>query len=133
MTKSTPSMSSSGNIRPASTRTMSSPYSMTVMLRPPISSTPPRGIIESVFSIGITLLSPSYQELKQGLLAVEPVFRLVEYNAPRAVHHAVRYLLPSLRGQAVHYYGVILGAREQRLVNLIPREPSLFLLGLFFL
>src|SRR5687767_12017323 len=44
MTRSMPSISSSGNIRPASTTTMSSPCSMASMFLP-ISPTPPRGMM----------------------------------------------------------------------------------------
>src|SRR5438132_1862527 len=46
MTRSIPSMPSSGNIRPASTTTMSSPISIASMFLP-ISPTPPSGITRS--------------------------------------------------------------------------------------
>src|SRR2546426_9051931 len=46
MTRSIPSMPSSGNIRPASTTTMSSPTSIASMFLP-ISPTPPSGITRS--------------------------------------------------------------------------------------
>src|SRR6185503_12342649 len=46
MTRSMPSIPSSGNIRPASTTTMSSPTSIAIMFLP-ISPTPPSGMIRS--------------------------------------------------------------------------------------
>src|SRR5258705_9432034 len=46
MTRSMPNISSSGNMRPQSMTTMSSPYSMTYMFLP-ISPTPPSGMIRS--------------------------------------------------------------------------------------
>src|SRR5258706_238177 len=46
MTRSIPNISSSGNMRPQSITTMSSPYSMTYMFLP-ISPTPPSGMIRS--------------------------------------------------------------------------------------
>src|SRR6267143_2086214 len=46
-TRSTPSISSSGNIRPASMTTMFSSYSSAIMLRP-ISPRPPRGIARNL-------------------------------------------------------------------------------------
>ena len=48
MTRSIPNISSSGNIRPQSITTMSSPYSKTYMFLP-ISPTPPSGMIRSGF------------------------------------------------------------------------------------
>src|SRR3972149_11541674 len=47
MTRSTPSISSSGNMRPASTRMRSSPSSTTIMFLP-ISPRPPRGMTRSL-------------------------------------------------------------------------------------
>src|SRR3972149_5698781 len=47
MTRSTPSISSSGNIRPQSTTTMSSPHSMAIIFLP-ISPRPPRGMTRNV-------------------------------------------------------------------------------------
>src|SRR4029079_5442213 len=47
MTRSIPNISSSGNIRPQSMTTMSSPYSNTYMFLP-ISPTPPSGMIRRV-------------------------------------------------------------------------------------
>src|SRR5512132_2665796 len=49
MTRSMPSISSSGNMRPASTTTMSSPCSIASMFLP-ISPTPPSGITRSLFA-----------------------------------------------------------------------------------
>src|SRR6267143_3117957 len=46
-TRSTPSISSSGNIRPASMTTMFSSYSSAIMLRP-ISPKPPRGMARNL-------------------------------------------------------------------------------------
>src|SRR5664280_85795 len=50
MTRSMPNISSSGNIRPQSMTTMSSPYSNTYMFLP-ISPTPPRGMMRSGVSL----------------------------------------------------------------------------------
>ena len=49
MTRSMPNISSSGNMRPQSMTTMSSPYSNTYMFLP-ISPTPPSGMIRSGWS-----------------------------------------------------------------------------------
>src|SRR3990172_11547932 len=50
-TRSMPNISSSGNIRPQSMTTMSSPYSKTNMFLP-ISPTPPSGMIRSGVPVG---------------------------------------------------------------------------------
>src|SRR3989337_831805 len=47
ITRSTPSISASGNMRPTSTTMRSSPYSKTIMLFP-ISPSPPRGMTRSL-------------------------------------------------------------------------------------
>src|SRR5258708_2488830 len=57
MTRSMPSISCSGNIRPASTTTMSSSYCTAIMLRP-ISRRPPRGRMVSRPGPAIAALSP---------------------------------------------------------------------------
>ena len=50
MTRSMPNISSSGNIRPQSMTTISSPYSKTYMFLP-ISPTPPSGMMRSGWSL----------------------------------------------------------------------------------
>src|SRR3989304_10136846 len=66
MTRSTPSISSSGNMRPASTMVRSSPSSKTIMFLP-ISPRPPRGITRS-FSVMLEEPHLLWLRLRSGLL-----------------------------------------------------------------
>ena len=56
MTRSMPNISSSGNMRPQSMTTISSPYSKTYMFLP-ISPTPPSGMMRSGWSLGVVIAS----------------------------------------------------------------------------
>jgi hypothetical protein len=60
---------------------------------------------------------------------MQPVLRLLEDPAPRAVHHVVRDLLAAVRRETVHHHGV--GRHRQEVpVDLVRGEGVAALLGL---
>ena len=81
MTRSTPNISSSGNIKPASITMMSSSYSITIMFLP-ISPNPPIGIIFS-FDFAIILFLRGFIYCSQLFFANHN--RQLYYRWPRLV------------------------------------------------
>src|SRR3989338_696133 len=72
---------------------------------------------------GLDVIGRASEEMQDhGLLGVEPVLRLIEHDALRAVEDAVGDLLAPMGRQAVHHERRGLGEAEQRLVDLVAAE-----------
>ena len=73
------------------------------------------------------------QLYEQGLLDVQPIFRLLEDEALRPVHDRRGDLLAAVRGETVHRDGIRSGCGHQRVVDAVGDEGVAPFLRLGFL
>ena len=73
------------------------------------------------------------QQNQNGLLNVQAIFRLIEYNGTRRVDDRRRNFVSAMRRQAVHEHGMLGGMRKQLAIHLEGREDLLPLSGLALL